>query len=113
MNGELIQMAYLAAVVVYIVDVSGWTATWKRWLGRWLNVTVGSCKPFDCSLCMVHHVCCIYALCVDVFSLPVWAYICALSALAKPFGQLCHALLYVAATAVETINRTTDKFYKR
>lgn len=50
-----IELLLLALVVVFIVDLSGFTQTWKNALGRWLHVDAYNLhvKPFDCSLCMV------------------------------------------------------------
>ena len=42
----------LSLVVVWIVDVSGWTDTWLGWLSRWLGHTVREVKPFSCSSCL-------------------------------------------------------------
>lgn len=47
----------LAVIVVYIVDLSGWTDTWLGWLSRFTahygHGPVRSLRPFSCSRCMV------------------------------------------------------------
>lgn len=60
-------------------------------------------KPFSCSLCMTHHVCFIYMLCVHSFSLVNWCYIMLL-AIATPFLALVlRTLLDFASKALEEI----------
>lgn len=51
--------------IVFVIDLSGFTDTWKGWLSRWLGVQVGRVKPFDCSLCMSFWVNTIIALCAS------------------------------------------------
>lgn len=82
-----IELLLIAMVVVFIVDLSTFTTSWKTALGRWLHIQVGSVKPFDCSLCMTWWVCIIYALCAGAFSIPVLAYIALLAFMAYPFSQ--------------------------
>lgn len=106
---EYINIAIVAAMTTWLIDVSGFTQSWTGAMSKWLGAKVSSVKPFTCSLCMTHHVCLIYAICAGAFSLKVWAYICALAFLTKPFGMLLHALLYFAEQAIETINKLTDK----
>lgn len=38
-----------------------------------------SLKPFDCSLCMSHHIMVIWALCTGNFNLFIWMVICIIS----------------------------------
>ena len=49
----MLELLLIGWVCVFIVDVSGWTQTWKGWLARRVGAsrTTGSLKPFDCSLC--------------------------------------------------------------
>lgn len=92
MNNIYLQIIFLSIVVIFTIDLSGWTESWKRWLGRRLEITVGSVKPFDCSLCMTHHVCLLYAIFSGHFSLGIWAYICIVAFMTKPLGQLLQHL---------------------
>lgn len=43
-----------AWLVVFVVDLSGFTRSWKGALGRWLKTDPDKLRvrPFDCSLCM-------------------------------------------------------------
>lgn len=52
-----VELLLIAAVVVFIVDLSGWTQTWLGWLSaftaRFHYPPVRSLRPFSCSTCMV------------------------------------------------------------
>lgn len=62
--GVYIDMAMATVVTVFVVDLSGFTQSWKNMLGRWLHVNPYNLalKPFDCSLCMTWWVCLAVAL---------------------------------------------------
>lgn len=49
-----VEILLTAWVVVFVVDLSGFTGSWKAALGRWLHVDPDKLrvKPLDCSLCM-------------------------------------------------------------
>ena len=84
-----IDLLLIAAITIYIVDLSGFTESWRSALARLLKAKeLKPIRPFDCSLCMTWWVCIIYALCTGSLSLPVLAYIAALSFLSIPIGQL-------------------------
>lgn len=101
-----VNLLLVALVVVFIVDLSTFTASWKNALGRWLHIQVGSVKPFDCSLCMTWWVCLIYALCVGEFSIILLAYIALLAFMAYPMSQL---LLVVRELVFKLINIISEK----
>ena len=85
-----IDLLLIAVITIYIVDLSGFTESWKSALAKLLKAKeLKPIRPFDCSLCMTWWVCIIYALCTGSFSLPVLAYIAALSFLSIPIGQFC------------------------
>lgn len=48
-----VEILIIAAVVVYIVDLSGFTDAWLGWLSKALGGPVRSLRPFSCSQCMV------------------------------------------------------------
>lgn len=102
----------IAAVVVFVIDTSGVVENIKKWLGVLLNIeNVGSIKPFDCSLCMTHHVALIYAICVGQFSLSVWAWICVCAMLTRPLAELFGALQYALSLVGRKINQLIDKLW--
>ena len=84
-----IDLLLVAAITIYIVDLSGFTESWRAALTKMLKAKdLKPIRPFDCSLCMTWWVCIIFALCTRSFSLPVLAYIALLSFLSIPIGQV-------------------------
>lgn len=77
----------LTIVVVYIVDISGIIDSIKWAIGRWLGITVGRLKPFDCSLCMTWWIALIYAIAVGACDIYTIAYIAMLSALSSQISD--------------------------
>lgn len=83
-----IELLLVALVTIYIVDISGFTESWRDALARWLKVaSLRPIKPFDCGLCMTWWVCLIYALCVGQLSIGTIAFSALLSHLSNPIGQ--------------------------
>lgn len=80
----------VAAITIYIVDLSGFTESWRGVIAKWLNISESALKPlppFDCGKCATWWVCIIYSLCTGSFSLVILAYIALLSFLSIPLGQ--------------------------
>lgn len=82
-----IDILCLAVVVTYIVDISGIIDSLKWALGRWLNITVGRIKPFDCSLCMTWWVGLAYIIIVGECNLYTILCVAMVSALSAQIGQ--------------------------
>ena len=85
-----INLLLVAAITIYIVDLSGFTESWRGMVARWLNLSESALRPlppFDCGQCMTWWVCIIYSLCTDSFSLVILAHIALLSFLSIPIGQ--------------------------
>ena len=82
---RIIDIYLLAAVCVFIVDVSGWTRTWKGVLARWVGAerADGQLHPFDCSLCCTWWGGLVLCLCRGWFDLRGIA-LCALAAASTP-----------------------------
>lgn len=81
----------MSLTVSYIVDVSGFTQSWRSALARWLGRSASALRPlppFDCGKCMTFWACLILTLIEGAFSLPVLAYICLLSCLSVTAGQV-------------------------
>lgn len=81
----------MSLTVSYIVDVSGFTHSWRSALARWLGRSASALRPlppFDCGKCMTFWACLILTLIEGAFSLPVLAYICLLSCLSVTAGQV-------------------------
>ena len=86
-----IDLLLVAAITIYIVDLSGFTEGWRSAIARCLHVSESSLRPlppFDCGKCATWWTCIIYAAITGTFSLVTLAYIAALSFLSIPLGQL-------------------------
>lgn len=82
-----IELMMVALVTIYIVDISGFTESWRDALARMLKISaLRPLKPFDCGKCMTWWVCLIYALCTGHFSLWTIAFSALLSHLSIPIG---------------------------
>lgn len=56
------ELPLVAVVVVFIVDLSGFTNSWRTALARFLKVNaLRPLRPFDCSLCMTWWCCLAWA----------------------------------------------------
>lgn len=82
-----IQLLFVAAVVIFIVDLSGFTDTLLDIASNIRKARVESLRPFSCSLCMTWWCCLAWSLIVGEFSLPVVAYCAGLSAMSFPISQ--------------------------
>lgn len=83
-----IDLLLVALVTIYIVDISGFTESWRAALAKRLKISaMKPLRPFDCGLCMTWWVCLIYALCVGRLNLWTVAYSALLSHLSIPLGQ--------------------------
>lgn len=86
--GIYIDLLLVAVVTVYIVDVSGFTLSWRDALARWLKVsTLRPLPPFDCGKCAAFWACVIYAICLGRLSLGTVAFAAAMSLLSNPVGE--------------------------
>ena len=75
-----IELLALAFIVVYIIDETGIVNSLKTFIKRWLNTKSDiTLKPLDCSLCMTHWVCLVYAFIFNELNIFVYLYILFLS----------------------------------
>ena len=102
----MIELLFIAVIVVCIVDISGFTDSWKSGLKRIL--TRGrmsdpnySLKPFDCSTCLTFWSGLIYMLAVHMFSLWMLAYLLLLSVMTPVIRDL---IILVRETILKLIN---------
>ena len=101
--GKYIELLLVAVITIYIVDLSGFTESWRSALTKALKAKdLKPIKPFDCSLCMTWWICLIYALCSGFFSLPIIAYIAFLSFLSIPIAQ---SLIFIREGLLFVINK--------
>ena len=83
-----IDLILVALVTIYIVDISGFTESWRGWCADILHISkLRPLPPFDCGKCMTWWVCLIYAICVGQISLGTIAFSALLSHLSNPLGE--------------------------
>lgn len=93
----------LALVVIYIIDVSGFTESWRDGLAKALSIKqLRPLPPFDCSKCAVWWTGIIYALTQRELDIYTIAFSALLSLLSVPFGQL---MLCIRENLNSLINR--------
>ena len=100
-----LDLILLAVVTVYIVDVSGFTQSWRGALARLLRIPEQALRPLpplDCSLCAVWWVTLIASACTRSLTLQTLALCAALSLLSGPVGNLM-------VTVREGLNRLIGK----
>lgn len=100
-----VNLFFLAVVVVYIVDLSGFTQSWRGAVARLAGISPSRLRPlppFDCGQCATWWACLVWALCAGELSLPVVAYCAALAFLTGPLGQLA---LLVRETAYKVVRQ--------
>lgn len=71
----------ITIILCLLVDITGVVESIKNWLKKWLNIRGEvNLKPFDCSLCMSHHINLVYFIYIYIkvgveYPLVVYAYI--------------------------------------
>lgn len=109
----VIDFLCIAAVCVFVVDVSGFTQSWRGALKRWLGVReLVPLHPFDCSLCCTVWACLIYGW-VHVRLTPVLLLAIAAAALLTPVIGAAFTLVRTAlGGALEALTKLAEKLYK-
>ena len=105
----LIDIVLLAAIIVFIVDLSGFTQTWKGWLAKWLGVPVGNVPPLDCSLCLTFWAGVVYLLATGSLTLPALAFLCMTAYCTTLMAETLTAIRELIAALVRFIWRLIDK----
>lgn len=104
---EIIETFLVALVTIFIVDLSGFTESWRTFLARLLHVkALKPLPPFDCGLCMTWWTCIIFTICRGTFSIPMLAFIALLSYLSIPLGML---LIFIKEGIISLLNKMMDK----
>ena len=89
---QLTDILLIAAVWVFILDVSGFwqeaTSAVKKHLTKGLVRTPIELKPFSCSLCMTFWTGTAYLLITHTFTLPLFAYVCLCAMLTPRIADL-------------------------
>lgn len=85
---DYVNILLLDVVIIYIVDVSGFTEAWRGGLARLLGVkSLRPLPPFDCGKCAAWWGGVIYAIVAGCFTLPVLAWCALLSCLSVTMQQ--------------------------
>lgn len=104
-----VSLLLLWAVVVFIVDHSGWTQTWLGWLSKFTArfgyPPVTELRPFSCSLCSTWWTGLAYAWLQDQLTLPVVAYIAGLSFLSITLSELFIFIRETLTNAIANFNK--------
>ena len=90
MNNIYIDLLLMSLTVIYIVDVSGFTQSWRSALARWLGRSESALRPlppFDCGKCAAWWGGVIYAIAAGCLTLPVLAWCALLSCLSITMQQ--------------------------
>ena len=82
------ELLLITALVVYIVDMSGFTESWKQFLFRHFKTNTRSMKPFDCSQCMTWWSGILSLLISGTFTLPRLCIVAGLAFLSNTIGQV-------------------------
>ena len=102
-----VDLLLVALVTIYIVDISGFTGSWRSLLSRWLKIkNLRSLPPFDCGKCMTFWVGLIYMWCNWGVSLPLIAYVALLSFLSVTIGNI---LIFIREWIIKIIDRGMPK----
>lgn len=105
-----IDILLLAVVVVYIVELSGFTDAWRAGMARFLRVkSLRPLPPFDCGKCAVWWSGVIYAIATHNFTLPVLAYCAALSFLSVTLSSV---MIFINEAINAVINNVSDAITK-
>lgn len=97
-----VDILLLSLVVVWIVDLSGFTQSWMNALSRWLNRQVRPVKPFACSLCMTWWAGIVYAVATGNFTLSVVAFVALMAFLSFPISQF---LIFIHETLLKWMQK--------
>ena len=96
-----IQLLFVAFIVIFIVDLSGFTSTLLDIVSKVKGQTVDDFRPFTCSLCMTWWSCLLWSICSGHFTLPVIAYCAGLAAFSFPIAQ---AFIFIREALNKIIN---------
>lgn len=103
MNNIYIDLLLVALITIYIVDISGFTESWRSALARSLKISaMKPLPPFDCGKCMSWWACLIYSLCAGQLTLGTIAFSALMSLLSIPIGE---AMIFIREVAILCINK--------
>lgn len=101
-----IDLLLVALITIYVVDLSGFTDTWLKFLSAYKGRKITELKPFSCSLCMVWWVCLAYLVITSQLTLSLVAFTALLSFLSIPMGQI---LVLLREVMLHIINKLMSR----
>lgn len=102
-----IELLLVGLITIYIVDISGFTDSWRDAIARCLHIThLKPLPPFDCGKCMTWWSCLVYALCTGHFTLWTIAFAALLSHLSIPIGL---SMIFIREWMNTIINKLMPK----
>lgn len=102
----IVELILVALVTIYVVDLSGFTDTWLKFLSAYKGRKITELKPFSCSLCMVWWVCLAYLVTTSQLTLSLVAFTALLSFLSIPMGQI---LVMLREVILHIINKLMSR----
>lgn len=102
----IVELILVALVTIYVVDLSGFTDTWLKFLSAYKGRKITELKPFSCSLCMVWWVCLAYLVTTSQLTLSLVAFTALLSFLSIPMGQI---LVMLREVMLHIINKLMSR----
>lgn len=102
----IIELILVAMITIYVVDLSGFTDTWLKFLSAYKGMKITELKPFSCSLCMVWWVCLAYLVTTSQLTLSLVAFTALLSFLSIPMGQI---LVMLREVMLHIINKLMSR----
>ena len=83
-----VDLIWVALVTIYIVDLSGFTDSWRSGLARLLHIkSLRPLPPFDCGKCATFWACIIYSATQWMLCIETIAFAALLSFLSVPIGN--------------------------
>lgn len=108
-----IELLLVTLVVIFIVDLSGWTDTWLGWLSKFTTKygrgPVRELRPFSCSLCMTWWCCLAWLIIKGQFTLPLVAYSAGLATFSNTIQNLCISIREGMLELIALVNRWIAK----
>ena len=102
----IVELILVAMITIYVVDLSGFTDTWLKFLSAYKGRKITELKPFSCSLCMVWWVCLTYLVTTSQLTLSLVAFTALLSFLSIPMGQI---LVMLREVILHIINKLMSR----
>lgn len=102
----IVELILVAMITIYVVDLSGFTDTWLKFMSAYKGRKITELKPFSCSLCMVWWVCLAYLVITSQLTLSLVAFTALLSFLSIPMGQI---LVMLREVMLHIINKLMSR----